>query len=50
MMRIGDEGIVTFPNFGYWKNPANIASRKNASWERITLAMVRHPQYSPMHH
>ena len=27
MMRIGDEGIVTFPNFGYWKNRLQILLR-----------------------
>ena len=26
MLRVGREGIVTFPNFGYWKNRLQIAS------------------------
>lgn len=25
MLRVGREGIVTFPNFGYWRNRVNIA-------------------------
>ena len=26
MLRVGGEGIVTFPNFGYWKNRLHIAA------------------------
>jgi methionine biosynthesis protein MetW len=26
MLRVGREGIVTFPNFGYWKNRLQIAA------------------------
>ncbi len=26
MLRVGREGIVTFPNFGYWKNRLQVAS------------------------
>lgn len=27
MLRIGHEGIVTFPNFGYWRNRVSFATR-----------------------
>ena len=39
MLRIGKQVIVTFPNFGYWKNSLQIL-RENAYFRGTTIRLV----------
>ena len=49
MLRVGREGIVTFPNFGYWRHRLQILCGTHAGVERPALRVVRHTQYPSVH-
>ena len=49
MLRVGREGIVTFPNFGYWKNRLEVLQRPHAGLGEPALRMVRHAERAPVH-
>ena len=38
MLRVGREGIVTFPNFGYWKNRLEVLRGRHAPLRAASLA------------
>ncbi|MBI4193710.1 MAG: methionine biosynthesis protein MetW [Betaproteobacteria bacterium] len=43
MLRVGREGIVTFPNFGYWKNRLQIASGRMPVSENLPYQWFNTP-------
>ena len=46
MLRIGREGIVTFPNFGHWRCRLHLGTRGQMPVSRfMPLQVVRHAQY-----
>ncbi len=49
MLRVGREGIVSFPNFGYWRNRLNVLRGNMPVSQRTALPMVRHAQRAPVH-
>ena len=50
MLRVGREGIVTFPNFGHWRCRLQVAwkGRMPVS-ETLPEAVVQHPQHPSVH-
>ena len=50
MLRVGREGIVTFPNFGFWRHRLQSLARAHAGVARTALPVVRHAQRAPVHH
>ena len=49
MLRVGREGIVTFPNFGYWKNRLEVLRRAHADFGKPALRMVQHAERALVH-
>ena len=49
MLRVGREGIVTFPNFGYWRHRLDVLLRAHAGVEDAAPHLVQHAQPSPVH-
>jgi methionine biosynthesis protein MetW len=50
MLRVGRQGIVTFPNFGFWRCRAQVALQGlDAGRSKPCLSVVRHPECSPFH-
>ena len=43
MLRVGHEGIVTFPNFGYWKNRLQIAAGRMPVSENLPYQWFNTP-------
>jgi methionine biosynthesis protein MetW len=43
MLRVGREGIVTFPNFGYWKNRVQIAAGRMPVSENLPYQWFNTP-------
>ena len=50
MLRVGREGIVTFPNFGYLAASPAESRRAHAGVAGAALPVVRHAQRAPVHH
>ena len=50
MLRIGQECIVTFPNFAHWRRPRpSPLQRPHAYGPAPAPQLARHPQHPPMH-
>ena len=49
MLRVGREGIVTFPNFGYWRHRLDILRGRMPVSRIAALQVVRHAQHPPVH-
>ena len=50
MLRVGQRGIVTFPNFGHWRVRGYLAFRGPHAGQRVdTVLVVRHAQHPPHH-
>jgi methionine biosynthesis protein MetW len=43
MLRVGREGIVTFPNFGYWKNRLEVLRGRMPVSENLPYAWFNTP-------
>ena len=50
MLRVGREGIVTFPNFGYLAAPLAGLGRAHAGVTRTAVSVVQHAQRPSAHH
>ena len=50
MLRVGREGIVSFPNFGHWSARLQIALGRMPVSEYSALPVVRDAQRPPLHH
>ena len=49
ILRVGRQGIVTFPNFGYWRALAGV-QWPDAGVQKSSLPVVRHTQRAFVHH
>ena len=49
MLRVGREGIVTFPNFGYWGHRLQVLRGPHAGVPDPALPVVRHAQRASVH-
>ena len=43
MLRVGRQGIVTFPNFGYWKNRLQVMRGNMPMWENLPYSWFDTP-------